>query len=127
MQVAGLVSSVLRQNSIRSENGAIPGTLDTPACELLQKQPSCKEVHAGYTARRSRRSSFISVGRVGSGGGDRTRDPRPTSPVLVRFHQPKARSRICPNRQRLPKDSATHNGREEAVGRVGKFTALSKS
>jgi len=51
------------------------------------------------------------------GGEDRTRDPRPTSPVLVRFHQPKARSRISPNRQRLPKDSATHNGREEAVGR----------
>jgi hypothetical protein len=49
MQVAGLVSSVLRQNSIRTENSAIPGTLDTPACELLQKQPSRKEVHAGYT------------------------------------------------------------------------------
>jgi hypothetical protein len=56
-----------------------------------------------------------------------TRDPRPTSPVLMRFHQPKARSRISPNRQRLPKDSATHNGREEAVGRVGRFTAFSKS
>jgi hypothetical protein len=53
--------------------------------------------------------------------------PSPTSPVLVRFHQPKARSRISPNRQRLPKDSATHNGREEAVGRVGQFTAFSKS
>jgi hypothetical protein len=31
---------------------------------------------------------------VGRGGGDRTRDPRPTSPVLVRFHLPKGRSRI---------------------------------
>src|SRR5258708_1673681 len=71
--------------------------------------------------------SFFSFVATVRGGEDRTRDPRPTSPVLVRFHQPKARSRISPNRQRLPKDSATHNGREEAVGRVGQFTALSKN
>jgi hypothetical protein len=69
------------------------------------------------------RSSTVTYGR---GGGDRTRDPRSTSPELVRLHQLKARSRISPNRRRLPKDSATHNGREEAVGRVGQFTAFSK-
>ena len=31
-------------------------------------------------------------GSYGRGGGDRTRDPHPTEPVFVPFHQPKARA-----------------------------------
>src|SRR5258708_224222 len=91
--------------------------------ELGRKTNPCAMKSQGVSA--SKANGFN--GTYGRGGGDRTRDPRPTSPVLVRFHQPKARSRISPSRQRLPKDSATHNGREEAAGRVGQFTALSKS
>lgn len=51
--------------SFAESTAPLPGTLDPPACEPLQKQLSCKEVHAGNTARGARRTSFISVGRVG--------------------------------------------------------------
>lgn len=31
---------------------------------------------------------------IGRGGGDRTRDPQPTGPVSVPFHEPKAHCRL---------------------------------